>query len=87
MLLILEMDALCKDDWFKRKPPNLWFFFFCADFLISLLFPPSGFSVSNAAAKFGFVKYRYRLHAEAAKKELNERPAFDGLCPSLEIGE
>ncbi|CAM9482890.1 unnamed protein product, partial [Ectocarpus sp. 8 AP-2014] len=36
-------------------------------------------------AKFGFVKYRYRLHAEAAKKELNERPAFDGLCPSLEI--
>ncbi|CAN0300778.1 unnamed protein product, partial [Ectocarpus sp. 12 AP-2014] len=36
-------------------------------------------------AKFGFVKYRYRLHAEAAKKELNGRPAFDGLCPSLEI--
>ncbi|CAM9238434.1 unnamed protein product, partial [Laminaria digitata] len=36
-------------------------------------------------AKCGFVKYRYRLHAETAKKDLNERPAFGGLCSSLRI--
>ncbi len=39
------------------------------------------------AAKFGFVKFRYRLHAETAKKELHDRPAFGGLCPSIQIGE
>lgn len=38
------------------------------------------------SAKFGFVKYRYRLHAETAKKELHDHPAFGGLCPSIQIG-
>lgn len=33
------------------------------------------------------MKYRYRLHAETAKKDLNDRPAFGGLCSSLHIGE
>ncbi|CAM9355189.1 unnamed protein product, partial [Scytosiphon promiscuus] len=36
-------------------------------------------------AKVGFVKYRYRLHAETAKKELHDKPAFGGLCPSVQI--
>ncbi|CAM9180331.1 unnamed protein product, partial [Discosporangium mesarthrocarpum] len=35
--------------------------------------------------KFGFVKFRYRVHAENAKRELNNRPAFNGLCPALKI--
>lgn len=38
-------------------------------------------------AKFGFVKYRYRLHAETAKKELHDTPAFGDLCPNIQIGE
>lgn len=42
---------------------------------------------ANCSAKFGFVKYRYRLHAETAKKELHDRPGFGGLCPSIQIGE
>lgn len=44
-------------------------------------------SFREIAAKCGFVKYRYRLHAETAKKDLNNRPAFGGQCPSLHIGE
>eukprot|EP00903_Cladosiphon_okamuranus_P008716 g8349.t1 len=39
----------------------------------------------KSGAKVGFVKYRYRLHAETAKKELHDRPAFGGLCPSIQI--
>lgn len=44
-------------------------------------------SIQYSPAKVGFVKYRYRLHAETAKKELHDKPAFGGLCPSVQIGE
>ncbi|CAM9600875.1 unnamed protein product [Ascophyllum nodosum] len=40
---------------------------------------------SKSGAYGGFVKFRYRQHAETAKKELNERAAFGGICPKLHI--